>query len=236
MKLPGIGPYTAAAISAIAFGKKATPVDGNIERVVTRLFAIKEPIPKSKKKLKKLAYSITPEVRAGDFAQSLMDIGATICTPIKPMCNICPLTGECKAEDENIAGVLPIRAPKKIKPIRIGIIYWLSNDNGEVLFRRRPEKGLLGGMAVLPSSDWHENNRPPEFVFIGAPVAVDWQMLPGKVKHTFTHFHLELHIAIGQCPKTESIEGIWCRTANFGELALPTVMKKVVAHTLKYIN
>jgi len=236
LKLPGIGPYTAAAIVAIAFGKKATPIDGNIERVITRLFAILEPIPLSKKKLGELACAMTPDDRAGDFAQSLMDIGATICTPKNPICKLCPLIGECAAESEGIANDLPTRAPKRSKPTREGVIFWLTNDKGEVLLRRRPEKGLLGGMVELPSSDWQENHRPLKESLSEAPAEVDWQILPGKVKHTFTHFHLELDVAIGHCSKPKSIRGIWTNTSNFNEYALPTVIKKVVSHTLKYKN
>jgi A/G-specific adenine glycosylase len=234
LKLPGIGPYTAAAISAIAFGKKTTPVDGNIERVIARLFSVTEPIPKSKSKLCELACSMTPDARAGDYAQALMDIGATICTPKKPMCNLCPLSGECKAEASGIAGNLPNRVPKKKKPTRVGTIFWLSNDKGEVLLRRRPEKGLLGGMVGLPSSDWQENSPTQKKIFNDAPAEIAWKILPGRVRHTFTHFHLVLEVAAGQCIKPELIEGIWSNASDFGSYALPTVMKKVATHALKY--
>ena len=236
LKLPGIGPYTAAAIAAIAFGKKTTPVDGNIERVVARLFSVTEPIPKSKTKLQELACAMTPDDRAGDYAQALMDIGATICIPKKPMCDLCPLSGECKAEAKGIAGDLPVRAPKRNKPTRVGIIFWLSNNKGEILLRRRPEKGLLGGMIELPSSDWQEKRPPLKKIFKNAPAKVAWQLLPGKVRHTFTHFHLELEVATGKCLKPELIKGIWSNASNFGNYALPTVMKKVAAHALKYKN
>jgi A/G-specific adenine glycosylase len=234
LELPGIGPYTAAAITAIAFGKKATPVDGNIERVVARLFSVIEPIPKSKIKLHKLACAMTPDERAGDYAQALMDIGATICMPKKPMCSLCPLSGECKAEAKGIAGNLPNRVPKKKKPTRVGTIFWLSNDKGEILLRRRPEKGLLGGMVELPSSDWREDGLTKKTFFNDASAKIDWEILPGRVRHTFTHFHLELEVAAGQCIKSEPIEGIWSNASDFGNYALPTVMKKVAAHALKY--
>ena len=236
LKLPGIGPYTAAAIAAIAFGKIATPVDGNIERVICRLFSIKQPIAESKEKLRELASSMTPNFRAGDFAQSLMDIGATICIPKKPKCNLCPLTGECKANAEDIANDIPIRAPKRKKPTRTGVVFWLYNHQGEVLLRRRPDKGLLGGMIELPSSDWQDINQPVQNIYRNAPVDVDWQILPGKIKHTFTHFNLILDVAIGCCPQSESIEGIWSSPSNFSKYALPTVIKKVVSHALKYID
>jgi len=233
LALPGIGPYTAAAITAIAFGKKATPMDGNIERVVARLYAISDPLPKSKPKLHELARAMTPEKRAGDYAQALMDIGATICTPKKPICRLCPLSGKCLAEAQGNAADLPTREPKKKKPIRRGTAFWLVNSKGEVLLRRRPEKGLLGGMIEVPSSDWQEKPRSLKEISREAPCKAAWRILPGKVRHTFTHFHLELEVAIGAYSASNSIDGIWCGVAEFGAHALPTIMKKVVAHALK---
>ncbi len=234
LELPGIGPYTAAAIAAIAFGKKATPVDGNIERVMARLFAISEALPKSKPKLRDLADAMTPDHRAGDYAQALMDIGATICTPKKPTCSLCPLSGGCKAEDLGIAADLPVRAPKKKKPTRFGTAFWLSNSAGEILLRRRPEQGLLGGMIEVPSSHWQEDLKNTVETLSEAPVQTEWQVLPGKVRHTFTHFHLELDVIAGSCQTMASTDGIWCDVTDFGLHALPTVMKKVVAHALKH--
>jgi A/G-specific adenine glycosylase len=239
LALPGIGPYTAAAITAIAFGQKATPVDGNIERVVARLSAIKKPLPQSKPKLCDLARVMTPDDRAGDYAQALMDIGATICTPKKPACSRCPLTGDCQAEAKGIAEELPARMPKKKKPTRRGIAFWLSNAKGEVLLRRRPERGLLGGMIEVPSSDWLEKPQSPSEALNAAPAEATWLKLPGKVRHTFTHFHLELEVVVGEYPKVKSSttpKGVWCGSADFGDHALPTVMKKVVAHALKNQN
>ena len=233
LALPGIGPYTAAAITAIAFGKKATPMDGNIERVVARLFAISDPLPKSKPKLHDFARTMTPEERAGDYAQALMDIGATICTPKKPMCSLCPLSGDCLAETKGIAAALPVRALKKKKPTRFGTAFWLINSKGEILLRRRQEKGLLGGMIEVPSSHWQENLLSLGESSNEAPTQTKWQILPGKVRHTFTHFHLELDVAVGRCIGSKSIEGIWCPVTEFGAHALPTVMKKIVTHALK---
>ena len=234
LDLPGVGPYTAAAIAAIAFGVKTSPVDGNIERVVARLFCVTEAIPKSKIKLAELAVTITPDDRAGDHAQALMDIGATICIPKKPMCDLCPLSGDCMAEVRGIAEKLPYRTAKKKKPTRVGVIFWLCNGEGEILIRRRPEKGLLGGMIEFPSSDWQENKPTLKKVFNEAPAKVTWKMLPGVVKHTFTHFHLELEVAAGQCPRQELVKGVWCKPSNFDRHALPTLMKKVAVHALKY--
>lgn len=232
--LPGVGPYTAAAIVAIAFGKKATPVDVNIERVFTRLFAVMEPLPKSKVKLLELALAMTPDKRSGDYAQALMDIGATICTPKNPACSQCPLSGECMAEAMEIENDLPVRMPKKKKSIRTGTVFWLSNSQGEVLLRRRPESGLLGGMIEVPSSKWQENIWSIECTLSEAPAETDWHVLPGKVRHTFTHFQLELVVAVGQYRPLEPIDGIWCGASNFSQHALPTLMKKVVTHALKY--
>ncbi|MBT3991421.1 MAG: A/G-specific adenine glycosylase [Rhodospirillaceae bacterium] len=234
LSLPGIGPYTAAAITAIAFGKKATPVDGNIERVMARLFAVMEPLPKSKSQLRDLAGGMTPDDRAGDYAQALMDIGATICTPKKPNCSICPLSGDCRAEKEGLASELPRRVPKKKKPTRYGTAFWLINPSGEIMLRRRREQGLLGGMIEVPSSDWQEKSRSSSEILDEAPVEIDWQMLPGKIRHTFTHFHLELEIAVGHLAVDSSVNGIWCDVNEFGAHALPTVMKKVVAHALEF--
>ena len=236
LKLPGIGSYTAAAIAAIAFGKKTTPIDGNIERVVARLFSVTEPISESKKKIQEFARSMTPEYGAGDYAQALMDIGATICKPKTPICASCPLSGQCEAEAKGMAKDLPVRLPKKDRPTRKGIIFWLSNGKGEILLRRRPEKGLLGGMMELPSSDWSEDKRALENILNEAPENIVWQILPGKVKHTFTHFNLELEIATGQCLNPESMTGIWCEISNFSKYALPSVMKKVVIHALRHNN
>ena len=229
IKLPGIGPYTAAAIAAIAFGKKATPVDSNIERVLTQMI-----LPKSKHRLYKLACTMTPDKRAGDYAQALMDIGSTICTPKNPSCNYCPLLGECKAKAKGIEGNIPRRLPKKNKPTRVAVIFWLINEKGEILLRRRREEGLLGGMIEVPSSDWQEGGLSVKKKLDEAPCNADWSILPGKVKHTFSHFHLELMVAIGRCIKPANLDGFWCELQDFDKYAFPTVMKKVIAHALKY--
>ena len=234
LTLPGIGPYTAAAIAAIAFGQKATPVDGNIERVMARLNAISESLPKSKPKLKKLAVRFTPDERAGDYAQALMDIGATICTPKSPNCNICPLIELCRAVAAGQAENLPRREAKKPKPTRRGTAFWLVNSQSEILLRRRPENGLLGGMIEVPSSSWLEGESAGAIANEEAPVLTDWEALPGIVRHTFTHFHLELAVVVGRCSTQEKTAGIWCGATEFDQHALPTVMKKIVAHAQKY--
>jgi A/G-specific adenine glycosylase len=154
--LPGVGDYTAAAIAAIAFDRPAVVMDGNIERVASRLFAIETPLPKAKPELKAAIASIWPKKRSGDFAQSLMDLGAGVCTPRAPKCLLCPLTEQCRARAKGIAEALPVKAKKTEKPRRRGIAYALVNDKGEILFERRPEKGLLGGMLGLPGTAWVE--------------------------------------------------------------------------------
>lgn len=228
LKLPGIGPYTAAAVAAIAFGRKATVVDGNVERVMARLFAVTDPLPASKSRLKELAESLTPDERCGDYAQATMDLGATICSPTNPACGICPWREACDAQAQGIASDLPRKSPKKERPTRYGIAFWLVAEDGSVLLRRRPEQGLLGGMMEVPSTDWREGALP-ENDTAGAPVAdADWQPVTGQVRHTFTHFHLELCVVTARLDSKPDLGGVWCPPDAFGDYALPTVMKKVV--------
>jgi A/G-specific adenine glycosylase len=238
-KLPGIGAYTAAAIAAIAFGKRATPVDGNIERVVARLFAITETLPKAKPGLKRLAETLTPEARAGDFAQSLMDLGAGICSPSRPSCGVCPIVDACSAYAQGLAEVLPYRDEKAERPVRRGTAFVVLREGGAVLLRERPLNGLLGGMLEVPSTPWAEGKRPNGKAEAYAPVEAEWSRLPGLVQHTFTHFHLELQVQraeIGHgCPLKEAAEPERCRFVrleDLGDAALPTIMRKVLAHAL----
>jgi len=186
--LPGIGPYTAAAVAAIAFDRPATVVDGNIERVMARLFAVTEPLPRVKPALRDHAAALTPRTRPGDHAQALMDLGATVCTARKPGCMLCPLRRWCRGHALGLAPDLPRRAPKRAKPVRLGLC-WLAEDGaGHVWVTRRPETGLLGGMLALPSTGWAEHPPDP-----APPVAADWEPA-GEVRHTFTHFHLRLGV------------------------------------------
>ena len=191
-KLPGIGDYTAAAIAAIAFGKRATPVDGNIERVVARLFAVATPLPAAKAEIRALAETLTPEDRAGDFAQAMMDLGATICTPRRPACGLCPVRPDCRGYADGLAEALPYREAKGERPVRRGATFVAIRPDGAVLLRERPLHGLLGGMLETPSSPWAEAEPAGKSARGYAPVAADWRKLPGLVEHTFTHFHLEL--------------------------------------------
>ena len=159
-ELPGIGPYTAAAIAAIAFGAPATPVDGNIERVIARLFAVKQPLPAAKEEIRRLAATLTPAKRGGDFAQALMDLGASLCTPKRPSCLMCPLQRDCSAHAEGIESTLPVEPREPERPLRVGLAFLALREDAHVLLRRRPEAGLLGGMLEVPSTDWAETLPP----------------------------------------------------------------------------
>ncbi|MDH3665878.1 MAG: A/G-specific adenine glycosylase [Paracoccaceae bacterium] len=215
--LPGIGPYTAAAIAAIAFDEPAAVVDGNVERVMARLFAETDPLPGVKDRLKSHAAGLTPSHRPGDYAQAVMDLGATICTPRQPACGICPWGADCRASAQGIAEHLPARAPKKVKPVRHGTAYLAIDRAGRVLTVRRPESGLLGGMLALPSTDWAE--APPE---PAPPFAADWQPL-GEVRHTFTHFHLRLAVDWVQAEF-----GQGAMAPDEAEATMPTVFAKAL--------
>ena len=232
-KLPGIGPYTAAAIAAIAFDRPAAPVDGNWERVVARLFAIRTPLPAAKPALKKAAGSLVPRQRPGDFAQAVMDLGATVCLPGRPKCLLCPVAELCAARYLDIAPLLPGKAPKAEKPTRRGIAFWITDARGRLLLRRRPEHGLLGGMVEVPSTEWREENWAEADALGQAPLAADWRPLPSRVRHTFTHFHLELEVWSGH-GEGDIPHGRWVSLDMLGEQALPSVMRKVVAHALKH--
>jgi len=227
LKLPGIGAYTAAAIASIAFDQQATVLDGNVERVMARLFAIEDPLPRSKKTLYAAADQLTPEQRPGDYAQAVMDLGATICTPRNPACGICPLMEPCKARKTGIAETLPRKAPKKTKPTRFGIAWVAIREDGAVLLNRRPQEGLLGGMTEVPGSEWTEGELADD-AKDSAPLAGDWQDI-GEARHTFTHFHLILTVKLAEFALDSAPErGKWVPAKNVSSEALPTVMRKVL--------
>jgi A/G-specific adenine glycosylase len=229
-ELPGIGAYTAAAIAAIAFGRFATPVDGNIERVTARLFALREPLPAAKPELRRLAATLTPKRRAGDFAQAMMDLGSSICLVGRPKCLVCPLAKHCRARALGVAGDLPARSPKASRPLRHGAVFWAIRRDGSVLLRRRPDEGLLGGMMEFPSTDWRAKAWKPGEAVAAAPLSAQWTALPGVVRHGFTHFELELRVFTGRVGA--GAKGTWCRIDRLSEMALPTLMKKVASHVL----
>ena len=226
--LPGIGDYTAAAIAAIAFDRPTAALDGNGERVIARLHAVTEPLPAAKPRLRALAASLVPERRAGDFAQALMDLGATICTPRRPRCVLCPWRACCAAAASGQAEFLPARNEKAERPLRYGTAFWLTRPDGAVLLRRRPPEGLLGGMTEIPSTPWRGEPWTFEEAVHRAPAAAEWKRLPGVVRHGFTHFVLELVILAGR----GVADGIWSRVDRLGEHALPTLMKKVARHAI----
>ena len=234
--LPGIGTYTGAAISAIAFERRAVVVDGNVERVMARLFAIEDPLPGAKPVLYERADRLTPAARPGDYAQAVMDLGATVCTPRKPRCEACPVARQCLAWARGIAATLPVRTPKPVRPVRRGVVFVALNSHGAVLLRRRPERGLLGGMMELPSTDWRGEPWSFDEAVQAAPLQAAWRELPGSVRHTFTHFHLELLVLVGNAGavgcKSRPV-GIWCPPDRLSEQALPSVMKKVFSHALE---
>jgi A/G-specific adenine glycosylase len=230
--LPGVGAYTAAAIAAIAFGRPAAVVDANVERVMARLFAVATPLPAAKAELAALAARLTPETRAGDYAEAVMDLGATICTPRRPRCLLCPWRPRCAAHRLGLAEALPRRREKKARPVRRGVAYWLEDGAGHVLLRRRPERGLLGGMMEVPSTAWRAKPWPRDEAAAAAPASADWRALPGAVVHGFTHFELRLSVWSARVGERPPAAGIWWPIARLAEQALPTAMKKVVRHAL----
>ncbi len=231
-RLPGIGPYTAAAVAAIAFEVPAVVVDGNVERVMARLFKIEAPLPGSKPRLKALAAGLTPLERPGDYAQAAMDLGATVCVVGRPRCPVCPWTAACAARAAGTAERLPRRGPRAQRPIRRGVAFWLTDPDGAVLLRRRPPTGLLGGMMEVPSTAWRAQSWDDAEARDEAPAAARWQPLPGLVRHGFTHFRLELAVWTGRAKPAPAEGLLWCPVERLDEMALPTVMKKVVAHAL----
>ena len=236
--LPGIGRYTAAAIAAIAYGRPATVVDGNVERVIARLRAVETPLPAAKPALYALAAELTPRERPGDYAQAVMDLGAGVCTPRNPGCRACPWREACAGHARGLAETLPRRAPKRPRPLRHGVAFWLVRADGAVLLRRRPETGLLGGMIELPGTPWREEPWDLAEALVHAPLPRPWQALPEPVRHGFTHFEIELVVATAETGSDagadDGICGIWCPPARFSEHALPTLTRKLVRHAVRH--
>ena len=219
-KLPGLGAYTAAAVAAIAFNQRAVVVDANVERVIARLFALTAPLPGVRKAIRTCADTITPAQRSGDFGQAMMDLGSTICTARDPKCLLCPLANDCRGRAEGDPALLPVRAPKKAKPVRRGEAYWIERE-GAVWLVRREDKGLLGGMRSLPDDGWSARaNGSGEL-----PIDGEWQGV-GHVRHTFTHFALELSVKrLCGSPPSEG-EGEWWPLEKLEEAGLPTLFAK----------
>jgi len=232
LTLPGIGAYTAAAIAAIAFDRRASPVDGNIERVIARLYAVEEELPAAKPRIRALAAQLTPARRAGDFAQAMMDLGATICTPKKPACVLCPWRELCAARVRGDQESFPRKAEKKTGALRRGAAFVVLRDD-HILLRTRPEKGLLGGMTEVPTTEWSKDFDGSSVA--GAPFRnATWRRIPGHVDHVFTHFPLQLIVHAAKVSKaTRAPDGMrWTSLDALDAEALPNVMRKVIAHAL----
>jgi A/G-specific adenine glycosylase len=224
--LPGIGPYTANAIAAIAFGAPVIPVDGNVERVVSRLFAIQTPLPRSRPEIAERATALVDANRASDLAQALFDLGATICTPRSPACTICPLRTDCAAHAQAIQTSLPRKDPKKPRPTRYGVHFYLTDGDGNLLLRRRPPSGLLGGMTELPGPAWRDQPWGLEETLAEAPQHADWRKA-GSIEHAITHFHLVIDVYVAQLPRIQA-EGFLRAEGELEQEALPGVMRKCI--------
>lgn len=226
--LPGIGTYTAAAIAAIAFGVPVVPVDGNVERVVSRVAAIETPLPGARAVIAAAAarFGADPAAaaRPGDYAQALFDLGAGICTPARPACALCPWREACAGHRRGIAAALPRRAPRPARPHRYGAHFWLTDAEGRVLLRRRPPQGLLGGMTELPGTAWRAAPWPQAEAVAAAPMAADWRAA-GQVRHSFTHFELALDLYAASVPRIET-DGFLRDPGALAAEALPGVMRK----------
>ena len=224
LQLPGIGPYTAAAIASIAFGRHATVVDGNVERVMARHYAINVPLPDAKADLKQLAKNLTPMVRCGDYAQAIMDLGATVCTPKSPKCVMCPWQSTCAARTLADPSIFPKKRPKTPKPTRRGYALWLETSDGKVTLERRPPSGLLGGMLGFPGTEWSESKYWP------SPPGGD--LLDGMVTHTFTHFNLELRVVKSDTQQMGGAVAEHYPIASLHDCGLPTIMRKIAEHVI----
>ena len=228
--LPGIGDYTAAAIAAIAFDRPEAVVDGNVERVVTRLFCIETPLPAAKPEIRLKTRDITPAERPGDFAQAMMDLGATICTPKRPACALCPFSKDCRALKEDNPERFPLKTPKATRPLRRGAAFVAETSQGQILIRTRKSEGLLGGMDEVPTTGWTSRKDGATDVS-AAPFAAEWAN-KGEVVHVFTHFELHLTVWHALTQEQPVEDGRWEKIERLGEKALPSVMKKAISKAI----
>ena len=227
-KLPGVGEYTSAAIRAIAFDKSDAAVDSNIERIIARIFCLKDPIVKIKKDIKKYAKKLTPKKNNGDYIQALMDIGSSICLPKNPLCNSCPVIKFCQAEKDSCTETIPQKIKKKNKPIRKGSVYWIISSDEKVLLKRRKNKGLLPGMLEFPSYGWSDNiNEEIDKKILSIK---NFKKKKGVISHQFSHFKLLLTVYKKKEFNINDINGIWIDKEDLNNLGLPTLMKKVFNH------
>lgn len=228
LKLPGIGPYTAAAMAAICFDETTNIVDGNVERVISRVFTVETPLPNGKSDIKAFAATLVGPDRPGDYGQALMDLGSNVCTPTSPRCDVCPWGKYCAAYKAGTQTVYPRKLKKAKLPVRYGAVFVLMADE-HVLLERRPDKGLLGGMMGFPGSDWGET---PDSPVSHAPMKAQWTKCADIVQHVFTHFELRLDVYIADIKRRNDIDGVWAPLSEIGSYALPTVMKKVMKAAL----
>jgi A/G-specific adenine glycosylase len=230
-ELPGVGGYTSGAIAAIAYDEKQAAMDANAERVIGRLYAVETPMPKAKPELHKLCMALVPD-RAGDFAQALMDLGSAICTPKRPACANCPWEKPCLARRRGIQEQLPVKAPKMVRPLKRGAAFVVTDKGGAVLLVKRPDKGLLASMLEPPLGPWEESFPSKARALKQAPFEAEWQKRSGVVRHGFTHFELEIEIYAAQVSKRPKTPGEWVPREKLRDVALPTVMRKIVEHGL----
>jgi len=231
-KLPGIGAYTSAAIAAIAFGERVAAMDANAVRVAARLFAFDEKLPEGKTKLGLLMQPLVPASRPGDFAQALMDLGSAICLPKKPHCSECPIARFCQARRRNLVDTLPRKEIERPRPLKRGAAFIAVDGIGSVYLVRRPENGLLGGMLQPPLGKWRAGFPNRQTALAEAPFSGDWRRKPGLVRHGFTHFELDIHAYVARFHDRPNGEGLWLNQVELKSAALPTVMRKVIAHAL----
>ena len=229
--LPGVGGYTSGAIAAIAYDERQAALDANAERVIARLYAVTTPLPKAKTELHALNLALVPD-RAGDFVQALMDLGSAICTPKRPACNNCPWADDCRARARGIQESLPRKAPKKVRPLKRGVAFVARDASGAVLLVKRPDKGLLASMLEPPLGAWREDFPSKTQALKEAPFEAAWKKRMGLVRHGFTHFELEIEVYFAELAKRPRAAGQWVATSKLGDVALPTVMRKIVEHGL----
>jgi A/G-specific adenine glycosylase len=225
-ELPGIGLYTARAVLAIAFGQPTVPMDANVARVLARVHGVESPLPAALKELQSLADRLASRSRPGDVAQALMDLGARVCRPREPRCEVCPWQPDCAAHRAGTTSLLPRRGVRLERPVRRGVAFLLTRPDGAILFRRRPEEGLLGGLHELPGSPWLGGPLRLASSLEHAPALAEWRLAREPVSHGFTHFVLELTLAEASVRRPP--DGLWCAPQRLHELALPTVMKKLL--------